>query len=188
MLSKMIISTSMHLKEHFHQPTIRVTLQSCIHARSGWSRSKHTMSLRNMRTRTRVTRRAPDTSSRPSLKIAAHSMTSSRRSWKLTIASCSPSITSRKPIFTPLWISSQIRQLRQTKYISPRKRASANMKKRSIIGRSSILFLITIIYKSNLCTNMKPNSPKKKPCAYMENLKILDLKKTPPIFKPSLTI
>lgn len=129
MQSKMIISISMHLKKHNSQQTIRATLLSCIRARNGWSLSKHTMRPRNMRSRKRDTQKELNTCLMPSLKIAVHSMTSSRRLWRLMIPSCLQSTTSISQMFIPLWISSQTRQRTLPKKNSSLKiRACRNMK------------------------------------------------------------
>lgn len=112
MLSKIIVSTSMHLKKHSRQ-TIRATLLSFIRARSGRSRSKHSTKRKSMRSRTRDTQLVPSTSSTLSLKIAVHSLTSSRRSWKPMKTSCSQSTTRSSPMFISLWISFQIKPLKR---------------------------------------------------------------------------
>ena len=112
MLSKIIVSTSMHLKKHSRQ-TIRATLLSFIRARSGRSRSKHSTKRKSMRSRTRDTQQEPSTCSTLSLKIAVHSQTSSRRSWKPMKTWCSQSTTRSSPMFISLWISFQIKQLKR---------------------------------------------------------------------------
>jgi len=126
---KMTISISMHLKKDSSQQTIRGTLLSCIRARNGWSLSRHSIRMRNMSSRKRVTLQELKTCSKPLNKIAVLSMTSSRRLWKLKILSCLQSTTSISQMFIPLWISSQIRRWRQLKRnSSPKNRASRNMK------------------------------------------------------------